>query len=47
MNNGTASATRCMTKPATDGPIAHETLRVTFVTPLANVRSLGCTMAIT
>src|SRR6266852_5937637 len=47
MNNGPAIATRSMTTPASDGPTAHATLRLTFVTLLASVRSPGRTIAIT
>jgi hypothetical protein len=47
ITSGPASATCCMTSPANDGPTAQATLRVTFVTPLANVRSAGLTTAIT
>src|SRR5687768_188392 len=47
MISGPAKATYCMTRPATDGPIAQAVLRVTFVTPLANVRSDGWTTAMT
>ena len=47
MISGPASATCCITTPATDGPIAHAAFRVTLVTPLANVRSPGFTTAMT
>ena len=33
--------------PANEGPTAHATFRVTFVTPPANVRSVGFTTAMT
>ena len=36
-----------MMAPANEGPMAHATLRVTFVTPLAKVHSSGLTTAMT